>query len=111
MSTTTDRTGSDVVNGSAMAAILAAGIGTFAMGFFVIANEAGLYAAPALYSPAGGVSGRTTFATLTWLVAWFVMHRRWSRREVAAPRVFAITLVLIAVGIVLTFPPLWRLVG
>jgi len=28
-------------NGAAVAAILAAGIGSFAMGFFVLANEAG----------------------------------------------------------------------
>ncbi len=111
MSTTTVRSDSDVVNGPAMAAILAAGIGAFAMGFFVIANEAGFYAAPALYSPAGGVSGRTTFAALTWLITWFLLHRRWSPRQIAASRIFAFTLILIVIGILLTFPPVWRLVG
>jgi hypothetical protein len=49
--------------------MLAAGIGAVAMGFFVILNEAGVFAAPALYGPAGGVTGRTTFATLVWLAA------------------------------------------
>ena len=100
----------EVPNGPAMAAILAAGLGSFAMGVFVILNETGLFTAPALYGPAGGVSGRTTLATLTWLIAWFVLHRRWAPRHVGAPRVFAITLVLIALGIILTFPPVWRLV-
>ena len=57
-------------NGAAMAAALAAGIGAFAMGLFVLLNEAGLFAAPALYGPAGGVTGRTTFATVVWLGAW-----------------------------------------
>ena len=43
-------------NGAAMAAALGAGIGASAMGIFVLLNEAGLFAAPALYGPAGGVS-------------------------------------------------------
>jgi hypothetical protein len=42
------------VNGAAMAAILSSGIGAFAMAFFVILNEAGLFTAPTLYGPAGG---------------------------------------------------------
>jgi hypothetical protein len=46
-------------NGATLAAVLAAGIGAFAMGVFVIANEAGIYAAPSLYGPAGGLSGRS----------------------------------------------------
>ena len=49
-------------------AFLAAGIGAFAVGLFVLLNEMGLFAAPALYEPAGGVSGRTTFAVVAWLV-------------------------------------------
>lgn len=74
-------------NGAAMAAMLAAGIGAFAMGAFVILNEAGVFAAPALYRPAGGVTGRTTFAALVWLAAWALLHTRWrgarSRRAVS----------------------------
>jgi hypothetical protein len=34
-----------------MAAVLAAGIGAFAITCFVILNEAGLFAAPTLYGP------------------------------------------------------------
>ena len=58
-----------VANGAAVAAFLAAGIGAFAMGLVVILNEAGLFAAPSLYPPAGGVSGRTTIAVAIWLIA------------------------------------------
>jgi hypothetical protein len=97
------------VNGAAMAATLAAGIGAVAMAFFVILNEVGLFAAPALYGPAGGVSGRTTFATLVWLVAWGVLHARWRAREIAPARVFGLTLALVGAGILGTFPPLWGL--
>ena len=67
----------EVLNGGALASILGAAIGAFAVGFFVILNETGLFAVPALYGPAGGVSGRTTFAAVTWLIGWAVLHRRW----------------------------------
>lgn len=96
-------------NGAAMAAFLAAAVGAFAMGFVVILNEAGLYSAPSLYGPAGGVSGRTTFAAVAWLVAWWLLHRRWRSREVAPSRILRMVVVLVAVGLILTFPPFWSL--
>lgn len=96
-----------LTNGAALAAIFGAGIGSFAMGLIVILNEAGVSVAPSLYGPAGGVSGRTTFAAIVWLVAWFVLHRRWREREVESGRVVAATLALVALGLLLTFPPVW----
>ena len=98
-------------NGAAMAAILAAGVGAFAMGLVVILNETGVFAAPSLYGPAGGVSGRTTIAVVLWLGSWAVMHSRWKGRQVESRRVFPTTLILTALGLVLTFPPVWALFG
>jgi hypothetical protein len=97
------------VNGSAMAALLGAGIGAFAMGAIVLLNEAGLFSAPTLYAPAGGVSSRTTLATIVWLAAWAVLHNRWKTREIAPGRVGAVTLILIVLGVLGTFPPVWGL--
>jgi hypothetical protein len=99
----------DAANGSAMAAFLGGGIGAFAMGLVVILNEAGIFAAPTLYGPAGGVSGRTTLATIVWLVVWGVLHHRWNGREIAPRRMYPVTLMLIGLGILATFPPIWRL--
>ena len=96
-------------DGPLWAAILASGIGAFAMGFVVILNEAGIFAAPSLYGPSGGVSGRTTIAVIVWLVAWAVLHRRWRNRSVGARRVRAITLLLIGLGLVASFPPVWAI--
>ena len=96
-------------NGAALAAFVAAGVGAFALGLIVILNELGLLAVPALYAPAGGVSGRTTLAAVVWLIAWAVLHWRWKEREVQPGRAFAITLILIALGVLLTFPPVWGL--
>jgi hypothetical protein len=92
-----------------MAAFLGAGIGAFAMGLVVILNEAGIFAAPAIYGPAGGVSGRTTVATVVWLIAWGVLHQLWKDREVEPRRVSMLTLALTALGILGTFPPVWSL--
>jgi hypothetical protein len=93
-----------------MAAFLAAGIGAFATGAFVLLNEAGAFAAPALYGPAGGVSGRTTFAVAAWLVAWALLHRAWRGRSIAGGRVIALSLILTVIGVLATFPPAWALV-
>lgn len=99
----------EVANGSAVAALLGAGIGAFAMGMVVLLNEAGIFAPPTLYGPAGGVSGRTTLATITWIVAWGTLHYRWRGREIASRRIHVVTLILITLGIVGTFPPVWWL--
>jgi len=96
-------------NGSAMASFLAAGIGAFAMGAIVLLNELGIFAAPSLYAPAGGVTGRTTLATIVWLIAWGVLHARWKARDIAPGRVYAMTLTLIGLGVLGTFPPVWGL--
>jgi hypothetical protein len=104
-----DTAPSRAVNGTAVASFLAAGVGAFAMGAIVLLNEAGLFAAPSLYAPAGAVSGRTTIATIVWLVSWGVLHYRWKAREIAPARVYPVTLILMALGVLGTFPPVWGL--
>jgi hypothetical protein len=79
------------------------------MGVMVILNEAGLFAAPALYQPAGGVSGRTAFAVVIWLIGWAVLHSRWKHRQLEPRPVHTLTLLLIGAGVLLCFPPLWAL--
>jgi hypothetical protein len=92
-----------------MAAVVGAGIGSAAIGAFVLLNEAGVFAAAALYGPAGGVTGRTTFATIVWLLAWGVLHARWKSREVPSGAVFTWTIVLVVLAIIATLPPVWGL--
>ena len=96
-------------NGPALAAFAAAGLGSFLMGLIVLLNELGVYSPPTLYDPAGGVTGRTTLAIVLWLVAWGVLHLGWGHRQLEAGRVFGVTLLLIALGVLGTFPPLWGL--
>jgi len=98
-------------NGPALAAFLAAGIGAFAMGLIVVLNEMGIFVAPTLYGPAGGVSGRTTLAVVLWLIAWAVLHSKWKDRDIESGRVALATMVLIALGVLGTFPPFWAVVS
>ncbi len=97
----------EYMNGAAWAAFMAAGIGSFAVGLMVVLNEMGIFSAPSLYGPAGGVSGRTTLAVVIWIAAWIVLHARWKDREVASRRLALVALILIALGILGTFPPFW----
>lgn len=99
----------DVVNGAALAAFLGAGIGALGLGLVVFLNELGVFEVPALYGPAGGVTGRTAAGVLVWLVAWAVLHSRWKDRRMESSGPFAMALILIAVGFVLCFPPVWHL--
>lgn len=99
------------VNGAAMAAMLGGAIGAFAMGAFVLLHEAGLYSAPALYGPIGGLSGRTTFAVIVWLGAWAVLHYRWRTRDVGPLPVARAAFLLAAAGIIATVPTVWGLVA
>jgi protein-S-isoprenylcysteine O-methyltransferase Ste14 len=96
-------------NGAAMAAFVAAGIGAFALGSAVLLHEAGIFSAPAIYAPAGGVSGRTTVGVLAWLSAWVLLHRSWRDRVIPTRRAVLLTLILTAAGVLATFPPLWHL--
>lgn len=96
-------------NGEAMAAILAAGIGSFALGLFVILHSARIFSAPALHSGAGGVSGRTTFGIIVWLIAWAVLHVRWKGRHCEPRGIYRATVILLLLSLIATFPPTWEL--
>lgn len=98
-----------VPNGAGAASLLAAGIGAFALGGLVLLNEASLLVIPALYAPAGGLSARTTVATLIWLGIWGVLHHRWKERTIDMRVTSGVTLALTLSGLLATFPPVWRL--
>lgn len=95
-------------NGSGAAAILAAGIGCFMVAIFaLVADKAASFkSAMIFYKPTGPLSGVTTSAILVWLVAWIVLNMRWRGRTVALAKTNAAALVLLALGLLLTFPPI-----
>jgi hypothetical protein len=96
-----------LTNGSGAAAILAAGIGAFALGVLAILADqmTSLKNTMIFYKPTGPLSGVTTTAILIWLVAWGILEWRWRNRTIAIRRTNAIALVLLCLGLLLTFPP------
>ncbi len=96
----------DLPNGAGMAALLAAGIGCAALGLFAFLGDAfkGIGQFFSFYNPTGTLSGVTDSAIAVWLVSWYVLAKLWSGRNVVVKRC-VVAYVLLAVGLLLTFPP------
>ncbi len=96
-----------IPNGPAAAAILAAGVGCFVLGVVAVAGDGSKALARRLtfYTPTGPLSGVSTVAIAAWLVAWFVLAQMWGSKSVAIAKIHAVALVLLGIGLLLTFPP------
>lgn len=97
----------ELTNGSGAAAILAAGIGAFALSVLAIATDKipSIQRPMTFYKPTGPLSGVTTVAILVWLVTWVILEWRWRSRTVAIGRSNAIALALLGLSLLLMFPP------
>ena len=95
-------------NGSAAAAILAAGVGAFTLSVLAVAADriAPIQRAMIFYRPTGPLSGVTTSAILIWLLAWVALDRIWRSRTVALRPVSVAAFTLLVLSLLLTFPPL-----
>jgi hypothetical protein len=102
-------------NGPAAAAFLAAGAGAFVLGIMVTLAEASADIKNFLDfsknygigSGVGPLSGKVIVAVGTYLVTWIVLAFALRGREVDFRKVFIATLVLLALGFALTFPPIF----
>jgi hypothetical protein len=94
-------------NGSGAAAILAAAIGSFALGVFSFIGDVSSAARRAfiIWNPSGPLSGVSTSAVGVWLVAWLVLSMLWRKRNVNLVRINVVSFVLLGMGLLLTFPP------
>jgi hypothetical protein len=100
-----------IPSGPAAAAMISAGIGIMVIGILTTAAEMseGLSQALNLYSPTGPLSGKTGFGVVAWLLSWLILGQLWKDKTSDLQRSFIITLVLAAIGLLLTFPPLFAL--
>jgi hypothetical protein len=96
-----------MTNGPGAAAVLAAGIGSLALGVFAFAGDASppIGRAFNIWNPSGPLSGVTSAAILVWLIAWYLLARRWSTRNVGLGWVNVAAFTMLAGGVLLTFPP------
>ena len=99
-----------VANGVATAAFLSSGIGTLVIGLLTtgaVLSE-GLKNALNWWNPAGPLTGKTGVGVLAWLISWVILHTIWKDKDTDFNKVFVITLILIGLGFVLTFPPVFE---
>ena len=96
----------DKPEGPIAAAIIAGGIGAAALGLFTTRAEASESIRSWLqWSDAvGPLSGKVLMAVLVWLVAWAVLHLALRNRPYETRRALVISLVLIGLGVLGTFP-------
>jgi hypothetical protein len=102
-------------NGPVAASFLAAGIASLTLGIFVVLNEFGGGITDflkfdknfGLGSGVGPLSGKVVLAVIAWVISWGVLHYLWRGKEVDFRRVLIATLVLVGLGFLLTFPPVF----
>lgn len=97
--------------GVASAAFVSSGIGCLVIGLMVTGAEMseGLKNALNWWNPAGPLTGKTGVGVIVWLVSWAVLHSMWKDKDTGFAKAFTITLILIALGFLLTFPPIFTL--
>src|SRR5271155_344797 len=86
-----------LTNGSAAAAILSAGVGSFALAVLAFAGDKSAFLKNSLvfYTATGPLSGVTTIAIVVWLFTWGILEWRWRKRTVAVGRINASALALL----------------
>lgn len=100
-----------IANGAAAAAMLAAGFGSAAFGVIVVLAEANaaFHDLMAINASVGPLSGKSTYGVLAWLATWALLHGLLRKREVSFKVTAILTALLIAIGILCTFPPFFML--
>ena len=101
---------SATVDGAISAAMLSSGIGCLVIGLMttgaVISER--LKSILNWWNPAGPLSGKTSVGVVVWLVAWAILHRAWKGQSTDLRKTMTISLILIALALVLTFPPVFE---
>ena len=97
-------------SGTAAAAVLSSSIGVFVIGLLTTGAviSTGLKNALNWYNPSGPLAGKTGVAIIVWLISWFILDKKWKGEEIALQRIATWSLILIVLGLALTFPPIFE---
>lgn len=102
---------SSLPNGPAAAALLAGGIGAAVLGIVTTVSEASAGAAAAMNwsAPVGPLSGKVGITIIVYLIAWAILHFAWRGKNVNFNQIATVAFVLLAIGLLGTFPPVFDL--
>jgi hypothetical protein len=97
--------------GPVAAVFIAAGIGAVILGLLTTMAEASKSVADALQlvDDVGPLSGKTIGAVLVFFIAWGVLHAIWKDKDPDSKKIFLWSWILLAIGVVLTFPIFFQL--
>lgn len=92
--------------GPVAAAMIAGGVGSLVLGIMTTLSEVSESIHDFLQwnDAVGPLSGKTLVAVIAWLVAWALLHLVYRGRDTSLRTAFTITLVLVALGVLGTFP-------
>lgn len=101
----------DTIPGSVAAVLLAAGIGAVVLGLTVVVDEASAAARSmlGLGTAAGPLTGEALAGSVAFLASWAGLRAALGRRSVAARPAVRVTVLLVALALLLTFPPVYGL--
>jgi hypothetical protein len=93
------------------AALIASGIGSLVLGLTVVGVEASASIGDALAwtDSVGPLSGKTGVAVIAFVLSWLGLHFAFKNSRLPLMTAFVITLVLVGLGLLLTFPPVFEL--
>jgi hypothetical protein len=99
--------------GPAAAVVLGAGLGCFTLGLLSVLTAASSTASDdlTLSNRVGDVSGISTAAAAVFFVAWAALTVAWRRADPPLLRVAGVSALLLAFGLLGTFPPFFNLFG
>jgi hypothetical protein len=103
----------DKPEGPIAAAILAAGTGALTMGIVttLVEASASIKKGLTLSTTVGPLSGKVAITIGVWLAVWLVLHLALRRKPYETRRALTISLMLIGLGVLGTFPTFFQLFG
>jgi hypothetical protein len=109
--TTADvESGAPRLDGPPAAALIAMGIGAFTLGLFVTLAEAstGVKDFLQMNDRVGPLSGKTILATIAYFASFAILGFAWRGRSFLLKGILTATVVLVALGLLFTFPPIFQ---
>ena len=106
----------DKPDGPAAAAMVAAGIGIFALGLFTVLSEVSEPIHTFLGDlefgrGVGPLAGKTILAVAAWALSWMILGLLWRKRDLNLKVWFPVGVVLGLLGALGTFPPIFLMFG
>ena len=95
------------------ASMIGSGIGALVLGIAIVLAEVntGIKTFLTWNSGVGPLSGKTGVSVIAFIVSWVILHYAFQRKAISLMTSFIITVVLLVLGLLLTFPPVFTSFG